>query len=136
MSAATESNRSYFYSVGKRKTAVARVKVYEEGSGQVLVNGLKLKDYFSGLQIENAVAPLALVGKKSSYDVEAVVEGGGKSAQSDALRHGISRSLLLIDPDQRPDLKRAGFLRRDSRIKERKKPGLKRARRAPQFSKR
>jgi small subunit ribosomal protein S9 len=130
------SKRQYFYSAGKRKTAIARVKVFEDGKGEVKVNGMLLKDYFSGLQIENAVAPLVLTSKKSSIDVEAFVEGGGKSAQSDALRHGISRALLLINPDFRGELKRAGFLRRDSRIKERKKPGLHRARRAPQFSKR
>ena len=82
------------------------------------------------------MAPLALIGKKNEFDVEATVLGGGKSAQSDAIRHGISRALLLFNPDVRSDLKRAGFLRRDARIKERKKPGLKRARRAPQWQKR
>ncbi len=85
---------------------------------------------------ENALAPLALTGTKGSFDVEAKVQGGGKVAQSDALRHGISRALILCRPDLRSELKRAGFLRRDARIKERKKPGLKRARRAPQWQKR
>ncbi len=132
----SDSKRSYFYSVGKRKTSVARVRLFSDGSGEVKVNGKKLKEYFAGLQIENAVAPLALTGQKASCDVEAEVEGGGKSSQSDALRHGISRSLLLLNPELRSDLKRAGFLRRDARIKERKKPGLKRARRAPQWQKR
>ncbi len=136
MTPSADSSRSYFYSAGKRKTAVARVRLFEAGSGQVLVNGEKLKDYFTGTQVENAVAPLMLVGKKTEFDVEARVEGGGKAAQSDAVRHGISRALLLVDETFRSDLKRAGFLRRDSRVKERKKPGLKRARRAPQFSKR
>ena len=131
-----ESKRQYFYSVGKRKSAIARVKVFQNGSGEVKVNNMKLKEYFAGTQIENAVAPLALTSNKSSMDVEAQILGGGKSAQSDALRHGISRALLLINPEFRHDLKQAGFLRRDSRIKERKKPGLHRARRAPQFSKR
>ncbi len=130
------SKRSYFYSAGKRKTAIARVKLFEGGKGHVLVNGMDLAAYFSGLQIENAVAPLALTNHKGSMDVEAYVQGGGKASQSDALRHGITRALLLINPELRTELKRAGFLRRDSRIKERKKPGLHRARRAPQFSKR
>jgi len=133
---AAQNQRQYFYSVGKRKTAIARVKMYDSGAGEVTVNGNKLKDYFSGVQIENAVAPLAITDKKKDFDLEVVVVGGGKSAQSDAMRHGISRSLILFDPDLRVTLKRAGFLRRDPRIKERKKPGLKRARRAPQFSKR
>jgi len=136
MTPSDSTARQYYYAAGKRKTAVARVKLYEGGSGQALVNGLKIKEYFSGTQIENAMSALVLAGKKSSFDVEVTVLGGGKAGQSDAMRLGISRALLLIDPDNRGELKRAGFLRRDSRIKERKKPGLKRARRAPQFSKR
>lgn len=128
--------RSYFYSVGKRKTAIARVKVFEGGKGSVLVNKMDLAEYFSGTQIENALAPLVIAAQKSSVDVIAEIQGGGKSAQSDALRHGITRALLLINGEWRVELKRAGFLRRDSRTKERKKPGLHRARRAPQFSKR
>lgn len=126
----------YVYSVGKRKTAVARVKLFQDGEGDAKVNDKQLKQYFTALQIENALAPLALTGQKGSVTVEARVEGGGKAAQSDAIRHGISRALLLLNPEFRTELKRAGFLRRDSRIKERKKPGLHRARRAPQFSKR
>ena len=126
----------YFYSNGKRKTAVARVKLFQEGSGKVTVNGLKIAEYFSGVQIENATSPLSLTGNKKNFDVEVVVLGGGKSAQSDAIRLGVSRALLLFDPELRPSLKREGFLRRDARVKERKKPGLKGARRAPQFSKR
>ena len=133
MTAATKS--SYFYAVGKRKTAIAHVKLTQDGGGTT-VNGEKLSAYFAGLQIENALAPLALTGVKGTYGVEAEVLGGGKSAQSDAVRHGITRALLLVHPEFRTELKRAGFLRRDSRIKERKKPGLHRARRAPQFSKR
>lgn len=134
MAAATPS--SYFYSAGKRKTAIARVKLFASGSGEAKVNGMPLKQYFSGIQIENALAPLALTGQKKNFDVTAEVIGGGKAAQSDAVRHGVSRALLLSNPEFRTELKRAGFLRRDSRIKERKKPGLHRARRAPQFSKR
>ncbi|PIR53109.1 30S ribosomal protein S9 [Candidatus Peregrinibacteria bacterium CG10_big_fil_rev_8_21_14_0_10_49_10] len=133
---AANTTRQYFYSVGKRKSAIARVKLYADGKGGVEVNGKKTGDYFSGVQVENAVAPLALVGKKNEFDVDVQVFGGGKSAQSDAMRHGVSRALLLFDPQLRSQLKHEGFLRRDARIKERKKPGLRRARRAPQFSKR
>jgi small subunit ribosomal protein S9 len=132
-----QKKRQYFGSVGKRKTAIARVKMYQEGTGEVTVNGLKMSKYFdTPFQLENAVAPLVLVDKKNAFDIEAIVTGGGKTAQSDAVRHGISRGLLIFNPDFRVELKRAGFLRRDARIKERKKPGLKRARRAPQWQKR
>ena len=131
------TKRSYLAGLGKRKTARARVKLYQDGSGEITVNGMKMKEYFAaGFQIENALAPLTIAGVAKIVDIDALVSGGGKAGQSDAVRHGISRALLLLNPDHRPDLKRAGFLRRDARIKERKKPGLKRARRAPQFSKR
>jgi small subunit ribosomal protein S9 len=131
------TKRPYHYSAGKRKTAIARVKLFEDGSGEVSVNGLTFKEYFqTDLQIENALAPLALTEQKGKYDIEARVTGGGKTAQADAVRLGITRALLAINPEWRVELKRAGFLRRDSRTKERKKPGLHRARRAPQFSKR
>lgn len=130
------SKRPYFYAVGKRKTAIARVRLFQDGSGEFTVNGLPIKKYLAGTQIENAVAALILTSNKSAMDFDAIVLGGGKSAQSDAIRHGISRALLLVNPDFRHELKQAGFLRRDSRTKERKKPGLHRARRAPQFSKR
>ncbi|PIR49869.1 30S ribosomal protein S9 [Candidatus Peregrinibacteria bacterium CG10_big_fil_rev_8_21_14_0_10_54_7] len=134
--AEADSKRQYFYSVGKRKTAIARVRLFVNGEGVAHVNGKKIKDYFAGVQVENALAPLTLVGKKNEFDLEVFLIGGGKSAQSDAMRHGISRALLLFDPELRSQIKREGFLRRDARVKERKKPGLKRARRAPQFSKR
>ncbi len=131
------TKRPYFHSIGKRKSAIADVKLLSDGSGEIKVNGMKPREYFqSPYQVENATAPLVMTEQKSNFDVEIRVVGGGKSAQSDAMRHGISRALLLVNPDYRSDLKRAGFLRRDARIKERKKPGLKRARRAPQFSKR
>ncbi len=137
MTTETTKKRQFFWSVGKRKTAIAHVRMYPEGSGDVTINGRKMKEYFlTPFQMENALAPLALVEKKNAFDIDAEIVGGGKSSQSDALRHGISRALLLVNPDFRPDLKRAGFLRRDARIKERKKPGLKRARRAPQWQKR
>lgn len=130
------TSKQYTAAIGKRKTSIARVKLFQEGAGEFTVNGRKPKEYFTPVQIENSLAPLVLAGNKSTMDVDARIVGGGKSSQSDALRHAISRALLLINPDWRTQLKHAGFLRRDSRIKERKKPGLKRARRAPQFSKR
>ncbi len=131
------SSRQYIGAIGKRKTAIARVKLYQDGSGEAMVNGKKLTEYFeTPFARENALAPLVIANKKAGTDIDARIVGGGKSSQSDALRHAISRALLAINPELRAELKRAGFLRRDSRIKERKKPGLKRARRAPQFSKR
>ncbi|MDD5751712.1 MAG: 30S ribosomal protein S9 [Candidatus Peribacteraceae bacterium] len=134
---ATEKKRPYHYGVGKRKTAIARVKLFEDGAGECTVNGQKVKTYFdTALQVESALSPLVLVSLKGKVDLDVQVTGGGKHAQSDALRHGISRALLLLNPDARGDLKHAGYLRRDARIKERKKPGLKRARRAPQWQKR
>ena len=130
------SPTQYIAAVGKRKTAIARVKLFQNGTGACTVNGLKIKDYFFGMLTENALAPLKITDQLKTYDIEAITKGGGKNAQSDAIRHGISRALLLINPELRATLKPAGFLRRDARIKERKKPGLKRARKAPQFSKR
>ncbi len=129
-------SKQYIAAIGKRKTSIARVKLFQGGTGTCTVNGRNPKEYFHGTQFENALAPLAMTNHKATTDIEARIVGGGKSSQSDAMRHAISRALLLINPDFRAELKRAGFLRRDSRIKERKKPGLKRARRAPQFSKR
>jgi len=136
MTEATTQKRQYHYSVGKRKTAIACVKLFEAGSGDVTINGKPLKEYFMGVAVENAIAPLTLTDTANVFDVEVKVIGGGKAAQSDAIRHGISRSLVLYSPELRTTLKREGFLRRDARIKERKKPGLRGARRAPQFSKR
>lgn len=136
MTATTERSRQYLAAIGKRKTSIARVKMFQEGSGEVTVNGQKMKEYFHGFQIENALAPLVLVNQRNAVDLDVRIVGGGKMSQSDAMRHSISRALLLLNPEFRSDLKRAGFLRRDARIKERKKPGLKRARRAPQWQKR
>jgi len=104
MTSESPKNRQYFWSVGKRKTAIAHVRMYPEGSGEVTVNNKKLKQYFlTPFQIENALAPLALVERKNAFDIEAEIVGGGMSSQSDALRHGISRALLLVNPDFRPD---------------------------------
>jgi len=129
-------NAQYFYATGKRKSAIARVKLFEGGTGSVTVNNQKLKSYFSGIQPEKVLSPLTLTNLTGSFDVTIEVLGGGKEAQSEAIRHGISRALTLFDPKLRPSLKKAGYIRRDARIRERKKPGLKRARRAPQWAKR
>lgn len=130
------ASRPYFYAVGKRKSAIAQVRLFQDGDGKVSVNGQPMQKYFFSTLGENALAPLGLSDTAKKVDIEAVVQGGGKVAQADAIRLGISRALTLLDPNHRGTLKHAGFLRRDSRIKERKKPGLKRARRAPQFAKR
>ena len=126
----------YYYATGKRKCAIARVKLHESGTGEVVVNNQKLKSYFSGIQPEKVISPLTLTNHKNVFDVTIEVLGGGKDAQSEAARHGSSRALTLFDPKLRPSLKKAGYLRRDARTRERKKPGLKRARRAPQWAKR
>ena len=130
------TSRPFYYALGKRKSAIARVRLFQEGEGKAAVNGDTIAKYFYSTHSENALAPLGIVEQAKKVDIEAFVQGGGKVAQSDAIRLGISRALVLMDPALRTMLKQAGFLRRDSRIKERKKPGLHRARRAPQFAKR
>jgi small subunit ribosomal protein S9 len=121
---------------GKRKTSVARV-VLVPGTGQVTVNGKALAEYFPRPTLQSvATAPLRVSGTDASFDVRARIDGGGISGQAGALRHGISRALLEADESLRGDLKRAGFLTRDARQVERKKAGLKKARKRPQFSKR
>jgi len=124
-----EALRPYYYGLGKRKSAIARVRLFQLGEGKVTVNGMKLAEYFFGTLGENSLAPLAMTEQLKTLDLQVFIEGGGKVAQSDAMRLGISRALVLMNPDYRPALKHAGFLRRDSRIKERKKPGLHGARR-------
>ena len=132
-----ESKKKYFYGTGRRKSSVARVRVYENGTGSIIVNGRDIDEYF-GLETLKMVGrqPLAATEELGKVDIVATVEGGGVSGQAGALRHGVARALLLVNPDYRPILKKAGFLTRDPRMKERKKYGLKAARRAPQFSKR
>lgn len=126
----------YFYANGKRKTAVARVRLYEGGKGEILVNEKPLKDYFHGTLIGNVKLPLQLSSQGKTFNISILVKGGGISAQADASRHGIAKALTVFDPALRPILKKAGLLTRDSRSKERKKFGLKKARRAPQWAKR
>jgi small subunit ribosomal protein S9 len=124
------------YAVGRRKRAVAQVTV-STGDGKITVNQLTLEGYFGTPDLHNIVLqPLNAIGMDKHVSIRAKVHGGGIHAQAESMRHAIARALILIDPESRRTLKKLGFLTRDSRIKERKKPGLKRARRAPQFSKR
>ena len=129
-----ESN--YYYGTGRRKSSVARVRVYP-GTGKITINDRDIDDYF-GLETLKLIVrqPLALTGTTEKFDIVVRVAGGGVTGQAGAIRHGLSRALLQFDESLRPTLKKAGFLTRDPRMKERKKYGLKAARRAPQFSKR
>lgn len=121
---------------GRRKTSVARVRLID-GSGQVTLNGRQLEDYFPTMASRMRVMePLQITQTQGRYDVEATLEGGGITGQVDALRLGISRALIELDEELRPVLKKAGLLTRDARIVERKKYGLRKARRAPQYTKR
>ena len=126
----------YFYGTGRRKKSVARVRVYA-GSGKITINNRDIDDYF-GLETLKLIVrqPLALTGTADKFDIVCNVQGGGVTGQAGAIRHGLSRALLQDDENLRSALKKAGFLTRAPRMKERKKYGLKGARRAPQFSKR
>ncbi len=126
----------YYEAVGRRKRAVARVRLYP-GDGQIVVNDKELKEYFGRSQDwYNVMSPLRLTNNEDQFNVSALVRGGGTTGQAQAIRHGVARALLVLDPDLRSVLRRAGHLTRDAREKERKKPGLKRARKAPQYTKR
>ena len=127
----------YFYGTGRRKSSVARVHVYPNGSGNITVNGRTLDNYF-GLDTLKLIVrqPLVTTDMLGKVDIEATVIGGGVTGQAGAIRHGIARALLNVNEEFRAALKKEGFLTRDPRMKERKKYGLKAARRAPQFSKR
>lgn len=129
-------SKTFYYGTGRRKSSVARVRLYD-GNGSIKINNRDIDDYF-GLETLKAIInqPLELTKNVGKFDVVVNVCGGGVSGQAGAIRHGISRALLEVNAEYRPELKKAGFLTRDSRMKERKKYGLKGARRAPQFSKR
>jgi len=121
---------------GRRKASVARVRL-RDGSGQVTLNGRPLENYFPTMASRlRVMEPLQITQTQGRYDVEATLEGGGTTGQVDALRLGISRALIVLDEELRPVLKKAGMLTRDSRVVERKKYGLRKARRAPQYTKR
>ena len=128
--------KPYFYGTGRRKNSVARVRVYN-GTGKITINDRDIDDYF-GLETLKLIVrqPLAVAGVEGKFDIVVRVAGGGVSGQAGAISHGLSRALLVYDENLRGELKKAGFLTRDPRMKERKKYGLKAARRAPQFSKR
>ncbi len=128
--------KPYFYGTGRRKSSVARVRVYN-GTGKIIINDRDIEEYF-GLETLKLIVrlPLALTGNLDKFDIVCRVAGGGVTGQAGAIRHGLSRALLQYSEELRPELKKAGFLTRDPRMKERKKYGLKGARRAPQFSKR
>ena len=128
--------KSYFYGTGRRKSSVARVRVYN-GTGKIIINDREIDDYF-GLETLKLIVrqPLNVTDTLGKFDIVCRVAGGGVTGQAGAIRHGIARALLQVNEELRPELKKAGFLTRDPRMKERKKYGLKGARRAPQFSKR
>jgi len=132
-----ESKRQYQYGTGRRKSSIARVRVYENGTGSIIINGRDIDDYF-GLDTLKLIVrqPLVATETVGKVDVICTVKGGGVTGQAGAIRHGISRALLGVNAEYRGTLKTAGYLTRDPRMKERKKYGLKAARRAPQFSKR
>ncbi|MCD8353654.1 MAG: 30S ribosomal protein S9 [Clostridiales bacterium] len=132
-----QSKKPYLYGTGRRKSSVARVRVYEGGTGTITINNRDIDDYF-GLDTLKLIVrqPLVATNNTDKVDIIVNVSGGGVTGQAGAIRHGISRALLGMDPEYRAILKKAGYLTRDPRMKERKKYGLKAARRAPQFSKR
>jgi small subunit ribosomal protein S9 len=132
-----KSKKPYHYGTGRRKSSVARVHLFPGGTGSITINGRGIDEYF-GLETLKLITrqPLVTTSTVDKVDIVATVTGGGVTGQAGALRHGISRALLEMNAEYRTDLKAAGFLTRDPRMKERKKYGLKAARRAPQFSKR
>ncbi len=128
---------NYYEGVGRRKAARARVRIYPGGEGNIVVNDLPLEEYFARpMDIVHLKEPLEETGTAGRYDISVLVEGGGIKGQAGAIRLGIARALLEADPELRPPLRQSGYLTRDARVKERKKPGLKKARKAPQYTKR
>ena len=129
--------KPYFYGTGRRKNSVARVRVYSNGTGKITIKDRDIDSYF-GLETLKLIVrqPLVTTDMLGKVDIVVTVAGGGVSGQAGAIRHGISRALVVLNPENRASLKAAGFMTRDPRMKERKKYGLKAARRAPQFSKR
>jgi small subunit ribosomal protein S9 len=126
----------YYEGVGRRKTASARVRLYP-GEGNAVVNDKPMEEYFSReYDVQRLLEPLKATDTAGTFNISIKVQGGGVSGQAGAVRHGIARALLKADPNLQPVLRRGGFLSRDARMKERKKPGLKRARKAPQYTKR
>ena len=127
----------YYEGIGRRKQASARVRLFPGGTGNLVINDKDGRDYLPREgDVEILLEPLSAVGQENVYDISVHVNGGGVSGQRDAIKLGVARALLEIDPDMRPQLKEGSYLTRDARVKERKKPGLKRARKAPTYTKR
>ena len=127
----------YYEAVGRRKASTARVRLFPEGEGAIVVNERPLEEYFCRpMDVIHLKEPLEAAGLENRFNVSVLVKGGGIKGQAGAIRLGIARALLKVDADLRPTLRKSGFLTRDARVKERKKPGLKRARKAPQYTKR
>ncbi len=128
----------YYYGMGRRKTAVARVRLYPNGDGSITVNGKNSRLYFGQREALMSVmtGPLRVLDLGNAYNMTVRVLGGGTSGQAGAIRHALARALVRVNPDWKSTLRKSGFLTRDPRMKERKKPGLKRARKAPQYTKR
>ncbi len=132
-----QANQQYYYGTGKRKTAIARVRLYQGDAAQDQVNGKPLDEAIPwGIWRQQTQEPLRVTNLRDRFTIRAKVQGGGVSAQADAIRHGIAWALVAYDETLKPELRKHGFLTRDARIKESKKYGLKRARRAPQYTKR
>ncbi len=132
-----ESNKKYIEAVGRRKKAIARVRLFEKGKGEITVNEKSVGDFFPIFEHQEMLRqPFEAVGQEGKFDVSVKVKGGGISGQAESVRLGIARALIKLDPELRTSLKKLGYLKRDPRVRERKKPGLKAARRAPQWSKR
>lgn len=131
------ADTQYYEGLGRRKTATARVRLYPSGDGSILVNNRPVDEYFGReWDLKHLHEPLVVTDNTGRFDVSVHVKGGGITGQAGAIRLGIARALLKVDPEYRPTLRRLGLLTRDPRAKERKKPGLKRARKAPQYTKR
>ena len=132
-----ETQSPYFYGTGKRKTAIARVRLYADDPGPVIVNGKPMEEYFNWSPWQTTIhEPFSITETSNKFRVVAKGTGGGINAQAEAIRHGIARALVVFDESLKTPLRRQGLITRDSRIKESKKYGLKRARRAPQYTKR
>ena len=131
------NKKNQFWGTGRRKKSIARVRLIPEGTGKIVINGKDIEEYFDLETLKIIVRqPLTLTNTLGKFDVYANVYGGGCTGQAGAIRHGISRAMVMFDEKLKPEIKAAGFLTRDPRMKERKKYGLKKARKAPQFSKR
>jgi len=130
-------SKEYYEAVGRRKMATARVRLYPDGDGSVVINDRPLDDYFCRMRdVVRLREPLEVTDMENRFNISVLVKGGGITGQSGAIQLGIARALLEVDPDLRPPLRQGGYLTRDARVKERKKPGLKKARKAPQYTKR